>query len=94
MNAKENENTMHTQIPMWKEQAQNILDVRPLLEQGGEPFVPIMEAAEGIQPGNSLVLIAPFEPIPLYEVMQARGFLHETKQAAPNEWVVRFIRQV
>ncbi len=84
---------MNTQTTLWKKQAQTTLDVRPVLEQGGEPFVPIMEAAEAIQSGNSLVLIAPFEPVPLYEVLQARGFLHETEQVAPNEWVVCFVRQ-
>lgn len=84
---------MNEQVTVWREQAQDILDVRPVLEQGGEPFVQIMEAAEAIKPGNTLVLIAPFEPIPLYGVLQARGFLHETKEVSPNEWVIRFVRQ-
>lgn len=66
--------------------------MRPDLEQGGEPFVRIMEAAEAIKPGGTLVIIAPFEPVPLYEVLGARGFVHETEKVAADEWVVRFKR--
>jgi uncharacterized protein (DUF2249 family) len=84
---------MNEQVTLWREQAQDILDVRPVLEQGDEPFVQIMEAAETIKPGNTLLLIAPFEPVPLYEVLQARGFLHETEEVSPNEWVIRFVRK-
>lgn len=76
----------------WKEQAAIALDVRPVLEQGGEPFVQIMEAAASIQPGKTLVIIAPFEPVPLYDVLAARGFTHEMQRVAPDEWVVQFTR--
>jgi uncharacterized protein DUF2249 len=36
------------------------------------------------------VILAPFEPIPLYDVLGARGFSHETAMVADDEWVVRF----
>ena len=53
-----------------KAQAHTVLDVRPeRLEQGGEPFVSMMEAASTITPGGTLVIIAPFEPVPLYDVL-------------------------
>lgn len=83
---------MREQAAIWKAQANTVLDVRPDLEQGGEPFVRIMEAAEAIKPGGTLVIIAPFEPVPLYEVLAARGFVHETEKVAADEWVVRFKR--
>jgi uncharacterized protein (DUF2249 family) len=83
---------MREQAAIWKAQANTVLDVRPDLEQGGEPFVRIMEAAEAIKPGGTLVIIAPFEPVPLYEVLAARGFVHETEKVAADEWVVRFMR--
>ncbi len=73
-----------------KAEAEVILDVRPDLESGGEPFVHIMEAVSTLQPGKTLVIIAPFEPIPLYDVLGARGFSHETARVAGDEWVVRF----
>jgi Uncharacterized conserved protein (DUF2249) len=69
-------------------QANIVLDVRPDLEQGGEPFVRIMEAAATIMHGGTLVLIAPFEPVPLYDVLGARGFSYATKKVAADEWIV------
>ena len=83
---------MATQATNWKAHAHTILDVRPELEQGGEPFVRIMEAASATQPGETLVIVAPFEPVPLYTVLEAQGFAHETEQVAANEWVVCFSR--
>lgn len=76
----------------WKTQASILLDVRPELEQGGEPFVRIMEAATGVESGGTLVIIAPFEPVPLYDVLGARGFSHATEKVAANEWIVQFTR--
>ena len=83
---------MILQAEHWKAQANRLLDVRPELEQGGEPFVSIMEAAAGIERGGRLVIIAPFEPVPLYEVLGARGFSYETEKVAAGEWVVQFTR--
>jgi uncharacterized protein (DUF2249 family) len=42
----------------------------------------IMEAAAAIVPGDRLVIIAPFEPVPLYAVLQGQGFTHQTAQRA------------
>lgn len=78
------------QVATWKETAAAILDVRPELAQGGEPFERILTAAIGIPAGESLVLIAPFEPAPLYSVLGARGFSHTTTKVTDDEWVVRF----
>lgn len=74
-------------------QTTTTLDVRPTLASGGEPFVEIMEAAEKIKSGETLTLIAPFEPVPLYGVLEERGFSHETTQAAADEWIVQFTRK-
>lgn len=84
---------MDSRATTWRESATTILDVRPELERGGEPFVRIMEAATALVPGQTLVLIAPFEPVPLYAALGGRGFTHETARAAADEWVVRFTRQ-
>jgi hypothetical protein len=85
------EKTVAEQAVTWKAEADTVLDVRPDLESGGEPFVRIMEAASAIQPGRILVIIAPFEPVPLYDVLGARGFSHKTAMIAADEWVVRFV---
>jgi uncharacterized protein DUF2249 len=85
---------MDTQIENWKVQANIVLDVRPELEQGGEPFVRIMEAAAGIKPRGALVIIAPFEPVPLYAALSERGFTHATEKVAADAWVVQFTRSL
>ena len=81
---------MIKQVQAWQADAEKVLDVRPDLERGGEPFVRIMEAAATIQPDKTLVIIAPFEPVPLYGVLNERGFSHETVKVTDGEWVVRF----
>lgn len=77
----------------WIATAAATLDVRPTLEQGGEPFMEIMQAAAGVQPGEWLVIIAPFEPAPLYGALGGRGFSHEAQRRSDEEWVIRFIRE-
>ena len=54
--------------------------------------MPMMEAASSIQQGGTLVIIAPFEPIPLYDVLAKRSFTYQTEKVADGEWVVRFSR--
>ena len=92
MHSREGETMMGEQAAIWKAQANTVLDVRPELEQGGEPFVRIMEAASVIKPGGTLVIVAPFEPVPLYAVLGVQGFAHETEKVAADEWVVCFSR--
>ncbi|MFC5134045.1 MULTISPECIES: DUF2249 domain-containing protein [Haloferacaceae] len=51
------------------------LDVR---EIDGEPFGEIMAALEGLPDDGSLLLVNSFEPEPLYDVLERRGFRYET----------------
>lgn len=67
-----------------------VLDVRPDLAEGHDPFARIMQTVEQLAADQELLLIAPFEPVPLYEVLAQRGFAHATRQAAPREWHVMF----
>jgi hypothetical protein len=85
-------NPLHDEATRWKAETATVLDVRPELEAGGEPFVRIMEAAAATTPGASLVVVAPFEPVPLYGVLGSQGFAHATQCVAADEWVVRFTR--
>jgi uncharacterized protein (DUF2249 family) len=66
------------------------LDVRPLCDQGRPPLPAILAAVAELAPGQSLQLSAPFEPVPLYALLQARGFTHESREAPPGLWVVLF----
>lgn len=66
------------------------LDVRPTLRAGGEPFGEIMQAVDGLQPGEGLRLYATFKPVPLFSVLGAKGFVHEERELADGDWEVLF----
>ena len=68
------------------------LDVREDIRLGQEPFARIMAAVRALEPGEVLVLRAPFEPVPLYRVLGQQGFAHRTEQRAPDDWSVCFYR--
>lgn len=69
------------------------LDVRPFHERGEEPFAAIMSAVESLQPDQEFLLINSFEPVPLYRVMDKRGFTHQTSELSPEEWHITFRRK-
>jgi len=53
------------------------VDVR---EIDGEPFGDIVAALEALGSSETLELVAPFEPVPLYGELAERGFEHETEE--------------
>lgn len=53
------------------------IDVR---EVDGEPFGDIVDALDELESDEILELVAPFEPVPLYSVLDNRGFDHETSE--------------
>lgn len=69
------------------------LDVRDELSKGGEPFSRIMKAVASLGPDGVLHLRAPFEPVPLFGVMEKRGFGHKVEKHADDDWSVWFFRQ-
>ncbi|MFW5958475.1 MAG: DUF2249 domain-containing protein [Natronomonas sp.] len=62
------------------------LDVRPM---DAPPFPAIEDELERLEPGATLRLINDFEPSPLYDVLEQRGFVFSTTNPAPDEWHVR-----
>lgn len=68
------------------------LDVREDIQCGREPFARIMTAIKALADDQALVLRAPFEPIPLYDVLGKRGFAHRTERRAADDWSVCFYR--
>lgn len=73
--------------------APRTLDVRPILESGGEPFQAIMEAVQALEPGQGLRLFATFRPQPLFRVMANRGFDHAASEIEGGDWEVLFTPQ-
>ncbi len=66
------------------------LDVRPILQAGGEPFQEIMQAVARLAPGQGLRLFASFKPVPLFSVLGSKGFGHEAKELAGGDWEILF----
>lgn len=63
-------------VPEWLARAVDpaILDVRPALARGEEPFPAIMGALRGLPPGRVMTVLAPFEPAPLRRLLGERGW--------------------
>ena len=69
-----------------------VVDARPTLAGGGEPFAEIMEAAGQVADGEVLVVYAPFEPVPLQGVLGEHGFAYVADQLDGGDWRVTFAR--
>lgn len=66
------------------------LDVREELRKGGEPLPLILGAVDALKPGQSLRLLATFEPLPLYAVLARKGFAHSARHLGEGDWEVLF----
>ena len=80
---------MLADVPPWRVVA---LDVRPEIAFGLEPFTRIMAAVRALAAGEVVLIRAPFEPTPLYDVLGRRGFAHWTERHAADDWSVWFYR--
>jgi hypothetical protein len=69
-----------------------VVDARPTLAAGAEPFAEIMEAAGRVADGDVLVVYAPFEPVPLEGVLGELGFTHVADRLEGGDWRVTFAR--
>ena len=67
------------------------LDVRPLFAAGRPPLVPILEAVNRLEPGQALRLIAPIQPVPLFDLLGQRGFTHEARERDDGAWEILFV---
>lgn len=66
------------------------IDVRPILAGGGAPFPAIMTAVESLSPGQGLTLFAPFNPQPLFKVMEEKGYVHRVCELDSGDFEVKF----
>ncbi|WP_248515124.1 DUF2249 domain-containing protein [Salinarchaeum laminariae] len=67
---------------------QDVSDRLDAREIDGEPFGTITAALDDLAPGESLLLINTFEPVPLYGVLDERGFAHDATRVDEEEWHV------
>jgi uncharacterized protein DUF2249 len=66
------------------------VDARPTIAEGGEPFDMIMAAVAGLADQEELVVLAPFEPVPLEGVLGSQGFSYEAVDLGDGDWQVTF----
>ena len=68
------------------------LDVREDIRNGREPFAKIMQTVAALKDSEQLLLIAPFEPAPLFAVLAQRGYSHQSKLTPAGDFEVLFTR--
>src|SRR5215467_13285390 len=68
------------------------LDVREDLRSGREPFSKIMSTVAALRDDEQFLLIVPFQPVPLFDVMNRRGFSHDAQITETGDWEVLFTR--
>jgi uncharacterized protein (DUF2249 family) len=68
------------------------LDVRDIMKKGEEPFNIIMQTVAKMNQGEALVLETIFEPVPLYDVLKKRGFIHQTETLGEDHYKIWFYR--
>lgn len=69
-----------------------IVDVRPIIADGVEPFPMLMSAVEALGDGEEFIVIAPFEPVPLEGVLSSQGFEYVAVELGAGDWQVTFTR--
>ena len=69
------------------------LDVRPILARGQEPCDVVRRRADALKPGEGLVVLAPFLPSPLIELLGSEGFISRLERGLRGVWVVYFWRE-
>ncbi len=68
------------------------LDVREDIRNGREPFARIMQTVARLKDDERLLLIAPFEPAPLFAVLGQRGYSYQSKPTPAGDFEVLFTR--
>jgi hypothetical protein len=69
------------------------LDVRPLFRRGVEPFPEIRRRIDDLEPDEGLIVVAPFLPSPLIELLGSEGFESKMERGAKSDWIVYLWRR-
>jgi uncharacterized protein (DUF2249 family) len=69
-----------------------VIDARPMIARGEEPFAAIMSAVDALETDQILVVYAPFEPVPLEGVLGEAGFSYIADDLGDGDWRVTFAR--
>ncbi len=67
-----------------------VIDGRDL--EPPEPLEMVLQALARLRPGQTIRLLLPREPFPLYSILTGRGYRHDTRTEADGSYVI-LIRQ-
>jgi len=70
-----------------------VLDVRPTIESGADPFKEIMTAVKEMKELETLQVINVFEPIPLISILKEKGYKSWTNEINANEYHTFFRKE-
>lgn len=76
----------------YRRKPDRLVDATAILLQGREPFPDIMDAVAVLRSSQVLAVRAPFEPLPLIEILRQHGMGVHSEQGADGQWDVRFLR--
>ncbi|HAB19600.1 MAG TPA: DUF2249 domain-containing protein [Verrucomicrobiota bacterium] len=68
-------------------------DVRPLIARGEEPLARIRARVAQLASNEGLLLVAPFLPAPLIELLGGEGFRCRFEPGQGGDWIVYFWRE-
>ena len=68
-------------------------DVRPLLKRGEEPLPQILKRVQALSEDKGIIIIAPFLPSPLIELLGSQGFQSKVERGDAGSWIVYFWRK-
>ncbi len=68
-------------------------DVRRILQRGEDPLSRILQRVESLGATEGLIIIAPFLPSPLIELLGSQGFASKVERGEAGSWIVYFWRE-
>jgi hypothetical protein len=68
-------------------------DMRDLIRRGVEPFPEVRRRVDTLKPDEGLIIVAPFLPSPLIELLGGEGFESKVERGAGVDWIVYFWRE-
>ena len=68
-------------------------DVRDLMSRGVEPFPEVRKRVDALKLDEGLIVVAPFLPSPLIEILGSEGFASKVERGSGADWMVYFWRE-
>ena len=69
-------------------------DVRDLVRRSVEPFSEVRKRVDALKSDEGLIIVAPFLPSPLIEMLGGEGFESKVERGTGADWIVYFWREL